>query len=194
MIPGACFFSFKSFTIRFLLLFFHVDPVFSHEGFPNIGEKKFFSNYDPPLNPLPKCIRTEKPYCERLKRKKQAPGIIQNPFHYMQINISKILKHHEKCPGKNQKLPNFFGFAKGGGVPPVLLNTKLFPFFSCEGFPYTPMHLSNNQLFLSKNFKTNFFYHSFNQVLLSLTIFSQNFFQQLSFDQNFIFTKNAKIF
>ena len=45
--------------------------------------KFFFQLCPPPLIPLPKCIRTEKPYCERLKRKKQAPGIIQNPFHYM---------------------------------------------------------------------------------------------------------------
>ena len=63
----------------------------------------------------------------------QTPGIIQNPFHYMWINILNILKHHEKCPGKKRKLPNFGG--GGGGVPTVWYNTKLFPVFSYEGFP-----------------------------------------------------------
>ena len=31
----------------------------------------------------------------------------------------------------------FLASLKGGGVPPVWQKTKLFPVFSCEGFPYS---------------------------------------------------------
>ena len=83
------------------------------------------SNYTP-LNPVSKRFRTEK----------QGPVIIQNPFHYMQIDISKIVKTTEIVPGKMEITILLKRLQRVGGYSQYCKRPKKILFLFCyEGFP-----------------------------------------------------------